>query len=43
MLHAVHGYSVNEISQLLDLNTKTVQKRLERARQKIKTMLKEEI
>ena len=43
MLHAVHGYSVNEIGQLLDLNTKTVQKRLERARQKIKTMLKEEI
>ena len=43
MLHAVHGYSVNEISQLLDLNAKTVQKRLERARQKIKTMLKEEI
>ncbi len=43
MLHAVHGYSVNEIGQLLDLNTKTVQKRLERARQKIKTILKEEI
>ncbi len=43
MLHAVHGYSVNEIGQLLNLNTKTVQKRLERARQKIKTMLKEDI
>lgn len=43
MLNAVHGYSVKEIGEMLDISPKTIQKRLERARQKIKIMLKEDL
>lgn len=38
-LYYYHGYSVNEISKILDINESTVQTRLDRARKQIKIKL----
>lgn len=40
-LKYIQGYSVKEIAKLLDISTENVQKRIERARKKLKTLLEQ--